>query len=50
VEAGTRVGVSGTPTFFTNGRRLVGAQSFEAFKAIIEQELAMHGGQSMEKN
>lgn len=50
VEAGTRVGVSGTPTFFINGRRLVGAQSFEAFQAIIEQELAMPGRQSMEKN
>jgi len=50
VEAGTRVGVSGTPTFFINGRLLVGAQPFEAFKAIIEQELAMHGRQSMGKN
>jgi protein-disulfide isomerase len=50
VEAGTRVGVSGTPTFFINGRLLVGAQPFEAFKTIIEQELAIHGRQSMGKN
>jgi protein-disulfide isomerase len=41
VEAGTRAGVSGTPTFFINGRRLVGAQPFEAFKTVIEEELAV---------
>jgi protein-disulfide isomerase len=41
VEAGTRVGVSGTPTFFINGRLLVGAQPFEAFKTVIEEELAV---------
>jgi protein-disulfide isomerase len=40
VEAGTRAGVSGTPTFFINGRLLVGVHPFEAFKTIIEQELA----------
>ena len=33
-------GASGTPTFFINGKRLVGAQPFEAFKALIDQELA----------
>jgi protein-disulfide isomerase len=32
-------GVSGTPAFFINGRPLDGAQPFEAFKAIIEEEL-----------
>jgi protein-disulfide isomerase len=31
---------SGTPHFFVNGRRLVGAQPFEKFKAIIDEELA----------
>jgi len=36
---GTSVGVSGTPTFYINGRQLVGAQPFEAFKTIIEEEL-----------
>jgi protein-disulfide isomerase len=40
VEAGTRAGVSGTPTFFINGRLLVGAQPIEAFQTIIDQELA----------
>lgn len=36
----TSVGASGTPTFFINGRKLVGAQPFPAFKAIIDEELA----------
>ncbi len=31
---------SGTPTFFINGRRLVGAQPVEKFSALIDQELA----------
>jgi protein-disulfide isomerase len=31
---------SGTPHFFINGRRLVGAQPEEKFDAIIEQEIA----------
>jgi protein-disulfide isomerase len=37
--AGGELGVSGTPTFFINGRRLVGARSVEDFQAIIEAEL-----------
>lgn len=31
---------TGTPHFFINGMRLVGAQPFEAFKAAIDRELA----------
>jgi protein-disulfide isomerase len=38
--AGSAVGANGTPTFFVNGRQLVGAQPFPAFKAIIDEELA----------
>ncbi len=34
-----KVGASGTPTFFINGNKLVGAQPFEAFKAAIDAEL-----------
>lgn len=34
------VGVSGTPTFYINGRALTGAQPIEAFKKIIDEELA----------
>ena len=37
-EAG-KLGVTGTPTFFVNGRYLSGAQPFEAFKELIDQEL-----------
>jgi len=33
------VGATGTPSFFVNGRKLAGAQPFEAFKAIIDEEL-----------
>jgi protein-disulfide isomerase len=34
----------GTPTFFVNGRRLVGAQPPEAFAAIIDEEVARAQG------
>lgn len=37
--AGTAVGVSGTPTFYINGKQLVGAQPYAAFQAIIDEEL-----------
>ena len=37
---GSSVGVSGTPTFFINGIKLVGAQPYQAFQQIIEAELA----------
>ena len=33
-------GVSSTPTLFINGRMVTGAQPFEAFEAIINDELA----------
>jgi len=38
-QEGQKAGVTGTPAFFVNGRFLSGAQSFEAFKAIIDEEL-----------
>jgi len=38
--AGNAVGANGTPTFFSNGRKLVGAMPFESFKAIIDAELS----------
>jgi protein-disulfide isomerase len=34
------LGLNGTPSFVINGRILVGAQPFSAFKTIIDQELA----------
>jgi protein-disulfide isomerase len=36
---GETLGVQGTPTFFINGRRLDGAQPFERFQAVIDDEL-----------
>ena len=36
----TDVGVTGTPAFFINGRSLSGAEPFEKFKEIIDEELA----------
>ena len=35
-----QVGANGTPNFFINGRNLVGAQPFEKFKEIIDDDLA----------
>jgi len=40
ISDGTNVGVSGTPAFFINGRMLSGAQPFEKFKEVIDEELA----------
>jgi protein-disulfide isomerase len=39
-EALRKVGVSGTPAFFINGRFLSGAQPIENFKRLIDEELA----------
>lgn len=37
---GQRLSVGGTPTFFINGRRVVGAQPYEVFQGVIDEELA----------
>jgi protein-disulfide isomerase len=37
---GQGYGVSATPTFYINGRLLSGAQPFEAFQKVIDEELA----------
>ncbi len=42
---GSAAGVNGTPAFFINGRMLSGAQPFEAFKQVIDEELAAHDAQ-----
>lgn len=36
----SNLGVNSTPTFFVNGIPLVGAQPFDAFKQLIDKELA----------
>jgi protein-disulfide isomerase len=35
----SKVGVTGTPAFFINGRMLSGAQPFDKFKEVIDEEL-----------
>jgi protein-disulfide isomerase len=37
---GRALGVSGTPTFFVNGRRLVGAHPIETFREAVDDALA----------
>jgi protein-disulfide isomerase len=39
-EEGSRAGAGGTPTFFINGEKLVGAQPIDSFKKVIDAELA----------
>ena len=40
MSAGDALGANGTPTFFINGRKLVGALPFDSFKQVIDAELA----------
>ena len=40
---GTKAGANGTPTFFINGYRLVGAQPVDAFKKVIDEQLKKKG-------
>ena len=40
IDDGTRAGVTGTPTFFINGRLIFGAQPQESFARLIDEELA----------
>jgi protein-disulfide isomerase len=39
LSEGAQLGLTGTPTFFINGREISGAQPVEAFAAIIDDEL-----------
>ncbi len=39
-EIGRRVGTTGTPAFYVNGIPISGAQPFEAFAEVIDEELA----------
>jgi protein-disulfide isomerase len=42
-KEGAAVGATGTPTFFINGTKVVGAQPFDAFKTVIDSELKAKG-------
>jgi protein-disulfide isomerase len=39
-KSGEALGISSTPTLYVNGRPVVGAQPFEYFKVVIDEELA----------
>ncbi|MDE2058671.1 MAG: thioredoxin domain-containing protein [candidate division NC10 bacterium] len=39
IQEGSRLGITGTPTFFINGRLVVGALPLETFQKIIDREL-----------
>ena len=39
LKEGAQLGLTGTPTFFINGREISGNQPLEAFEAIIDEEL-----------
>ena len=40
VAEGGQLGVNSTPTIFINGRRLSGAQPYEVFAQMIDEELS----------
>lgn len=40
VAEASKLGVTGTPAFFVNGRYLSGAQPFASFKVLIDEQLA----------
>ena len=40
MEEGAELGINATPTFFINGRLVVGRPTYEAFRQVIDEELA----------
>jgi protein-disulfide isomerase len=40
LEYGAQLGVSSTPTVYINGRPVIGAQPYEYFQSVIDEELA----------
>ncbi len=39
IEEGKSIGLTGVPAFFINGKKLSGAQPYEKFKEVIDEEL-----------
>ena len=39
IAFGKALGVTGTPTFFVNGRLVVGAQPLATFEAVVDEEI-----------
>lgn len=48
MNAGSAIGVTGTPAFFVNGRMISGAMPLETFTAIIDDELARAANKASE--
>jgi protein-disulfide isomerase len=46
IDEGQRVGVTGTPAFFINGRLVSGAQPLDAFTRVIDDEFARNSVQA----
>ena len=46
----TSLGARGTPAFFVNGRFLSGAQPFNSFKTVIDEELKKAKASGIPKN
>src|SRR5262249_25964274 len=46
IADGGNAGVTGTPAFFVNGRMLSGAQPYEKFKEVIDDEIARKGAKT----
>jgi protein-disulfide isomerase len=44
------LGARGTPTFFVNGRLMVGAQPFDVFQTVIEEELSKIASGKKDRN
>ena len=42
-DSGEKLGVNSTPTLYVNGRPLIGAQPYDAFKQVIDEELQRLG-------
>jgi protein-disulfide isomerase len=42
-ETGERLGVNSTPTFYINGRPLIGAQPYDVIKQVVDEELQRVG-------
>jgi protein-disulfide isomerase len=40
MKQGEKLGVQSTPTLYVNGRPVVGAQPFEYFQTVIDEELS----------
>ena len=44
VDAVVAIGSTGTPASFFNGRYLLGAQPFESFQRLVDEEIAKARG------